>query len=86
MRLVNYYSLNESNLPMKDSFTINDFILFSNDSGSDNDGGMVEEFLNNWEGSLASPDKRIVRNILSYSQALSVIETKQAGIINLLLN
>lgn len=71
---------------MKDSFTLDDFILFSTSFGSESGGEMVEERRQTTVSDLAGPDKRIISNILNYSRALSVLKTKRAGDINLLLN
>jgi len=32
------------------------------------------------------PSKSVIRNILNYSKALAVLQTKDAGMINLVLN
>ncbi len=71
---------------MKDSFTLDDFILFSTRFAADNEGDMVDERRHTTVSERIGPDKRIVSNILSYSRALSVMKTKGAGNINLLLN
>ncbi len=33
-----------------------------------------------------SPDRNVVRNIMSYSQALTIVKTQNAGTFNLLMN
>jgi len=71
---------------MKDSFTLNDLILFSNGDGSKSDDEMIDEYCRVDVDELAGPDKRIVDNILSYSRALSVIKTKRIGNVNVLMN
>jgi hypothetical protein len=71
---------------MKDSFTLDDLFLFSRRSGTENGGDMVEARKQAAVTESFGPDKRIVSNILSYSRALSVMKTKGAGQINLLLN
>ena len=47
---------------------------------------MVDERKHTAVTEKVGPDKRIIDNILSYSRALSVMKTKGAGHINLLLN
>ena len=72
---------------MKDSFTLDDFILFSRRVGTDNGGDMVDERKHTAvTDAKVGPDKRIIDNILGYSRALTVLKTKGAGNINLLLN
>jgi len=71
---------------MKDSFTLNDFILYSTNFGSESEDEMTEEHSKICENDLDGPDKRVIDNILSYSRALSVLKTKRAGNFNLLLN
>lgn len=39
-----------------------------------------------YSGLPISPDKRIINNILNYSRALSIVNTKNSGNFNLLLN
>ena len=71
---------------MKDSFTLDEFILYS--TGADSNGGH-EMFKNRNQigmNDLPGPDKRIINNIMSYSRALAVLKTKQTGHVNLLLN
>lgn len=37
-------------------------------------------------GTSASPDKRIISNILNYSRALSIVDTKSSGNFSLIMN
>ena len=71
---------------MKDSFTLDEFILYSTQFGSNSENEMVEERRKTIELDPVGPDKQIVSNILNYSRALSVIKTKRAGNVSLLLN
>jgi hypothetical protein len=71
---------------MKDSFTLDEFILFSTQFGSNGESEMVEERSKALERVPMGPDKRIIDNIMNYSRALSVLKTKGAGNISLLLN
>ena len=71
---------------MKDSFTLDEFILFSTGFASESELEMVEAKRQTGTEIPAGPDKRIISNILNYSRALSVMKTKQAGNVNLLLN
>jgi hypothetical protein len=87
---------------MKSSFTFDDLFLFAYNETLETEDHMVRreqethELKNELKGMLgndltfddesASPNKRIISNIMSYSRALSVVRTKQAGNINLLLN
>ena len=68
---------------MKDSFTLNDLFLFSVTDGLTND---MEDEKHKWDEYPEGPDERIITNILNYSRALSVIKTKRAGVLNLLMN
>lgn len=88
---------------MKNSFTLNELILFvcgekrgadMNDmeiacqTGSDckrDDRKLSDIDLLN-SGLSISPDKRIINNILNYSRALSIVNTKNSGNFNLLMN
>lgn len=65
---------------MKDSFTLNDLILLSNNEKKS--GPVVDQ--ENWSNAL--PDERIVSNLIRYSQALNVIKTQNAGNFKLLMN
>lgn len=38
------------------------------------------------KGKMVSPSESVIRNILNYSKALSVIKTKETGIFNLVMN
>lgn len=67
---------------MKDFFTLNDIILLSQNENSKMTGQQCEP--QNWCGE--APDERIISNLLSYSQALTVVKTKRVGTINLLMN
>ncbi|MCB0804185.1 MAG: hypothetical protein KDC05_00215 [Bacteroidales bacterium] len=73
---------------MKDSFTFfNDQILFTGNENTESHDDMKEDGDNtDWCSENAKPDKRIINNIISYSRALSVMRTKRAGTINLLMN
>ena len=71
---------------MKDSFTLDEFILYSAKFLTNSDNEMVGEQREHCSSDQIAPDKRVVQNILSYSKALSVMKTKCAGNINLLLN
>ncbi|MCB2220536.1 MAG: hypothetical protein KQI35_09085 [Bacteroidetes bacterium] len=87
---------------MKSSFTFDDLFLFAYNETLETEDHMVhreqedqelknelKEMMGNdltSDDESVSPDKRIICNIMSYSRALSVIRTKQAGNINLLLN
>ncbi len=79
---------------MKSSFTLDDLIL-SNYCETHNSNEMKNSDLMHLDFNLkqelddslpVSPDKRIINNILSYSQALCVLSTKRAGNINILMN
>jgi hypothetical protein len=79
---------------MKNSFTLDDLIL-SDFCETHNSNGMKKSDLMCLDFNLkqeldhdlsVSPDKRIINNILSYSQALCVLSTKGAGNINMLMN
>lgn len=69
---------------MKDSFTLNDLIFFSNTDGLQNK--MEDDEKYSWDEYPEGPDQKIITNILNYSRALSVIKTKRAGVLNLLMN
>jgi len=73
---------------MKDSFTFfNELILFSNsdDAESQNDMNDDNSYSDHNEKVL-QPDQKIINNIMNYSRALSVIRTKRAGNLSILLN
>lgn len=82
---------------MKNSFTLNELISFVCSGKSGNDMNNVEiacktshrrhrnsEMLDS--GLSISPDKRIISNILSYSRALSIVQTEKSGNFNLMMN
>lgn len=71
---------------MKDSFTLDDLILYSSSIGSESEEEMEKNQAQTWDEHPVGPDQRIVSNILSYSRALSVLKTKRAGCVKLLLN
>ena len=84
---------------MKNTFTLNDFNLFFNESSITEqslDGTLLKQFFNKEEEMIVgnnllqevaiSPEKRILDNIFSYSRALMVFKTKRAGIVNALMN
>ena len=70
---------------MKDSFTLNDLILYSS-IGSESEEEMQTIQVNKRGENPAGPDRRVIQNIMNYSRALSVIKTNQAGPVKLLLN
>ena len=84
---------------MKNTFTLNDFNLFFNDSnitGLSSDDALTKQFFNKEEEMrtgnsilhevAVSPQKGILDKIFSYSRALAVFKTKRAGTINVLMN
>lgn len=82
---------------MKNSFTLIELISFVCGENDETEKNEVEiacqtdsRRLINSEmlsfGLPISPDKRIINNILNYSRALSVIQTKEAGNFNLIMN
>ncbi len=84
-------------LPMKNSFTLNELISFVCNGKSENNMSNVEiankkdhrrysnsEMLDS--GLSISPDKRIINNILNYSRALSIVQTKNSGNFRLMMN
>ncbi len=83
---------------MKNTFTLNDFNLFFNESGITGQGSdsWAENFFNKEKemrtgknilnSVTVSPDKRVLDNIFGYSRALAVFKTKSAGMVNLLMN
>jgi hypothetical protein len=83
---------------MKNTFTQNDFNLFFNESNiteQSSDGTLLKHFnkeeemivgKNLLQEVAASPEKRILDSIFSYSRALMVFKTKRAGIVNALMN
>lgn len=70
---------------MKDSFTLNELIQFSDNMFHNAKKKHLSDDSHNDESSVL-PDDRIIANILNYSRALNVIRTKRAGTINLLMN
>lgn len=79
---------------MKNSFTLDDLILsdYCETQNSDEvknsdlmhlDFNLKQELDESFS---VSPDKRIIHNILCYSNALCLISTKRAGNIKLLMN
>ena len=87
---------------MKSSFTIDDLFLFEYYETHLSNDHMVhpeieanemktelEELMGSDQASdenCVSPDERIISNIMSYSRALNVVRTRQAGNITLLMN
>jgi hypothetical protein len=84
---------------MKNTFTLNDFSLFFNETnitGQSSDDALLKQFVNKEEemrigkkilrGVAVSPEKRILDNIFSYARALAVFKTKRAGTVNVLMN
>ncbi len=87
---------------MKSPFTLDDLFLFAYNETHETEDHMLRreseanEMKNELKDMMASeqseeehcvsPDKRIISNIMSYSRALNVVRTKQAGNINLLMN
>jgi hypothetical protein len=90
-------------VPMKNSFTLNDLILFNqfeNEFWKEEHSVKSEyhgkkpgyeftkftEISDNFRDNLFSPEKRIISNIMDYSRALFVINTKKAGYFTVLMN
>ncbi|MCB0821125.1 MAG: hypothetical protein KDC09_00405 [Bacteroidales bacterium] len=87
---------------MKSSFTLDDLFLFAFNETHETNESMVghdfevDEMKNELKELLGhefkteeesiAPSKRVISNIMSYSRALNVVRTKQAGNINLLMN
>ena len=82
---------------MKNSFTLNELISFVCGEKSEVDENNVEiayktdhqDHCNNemLDSRLSiSPNKRIIENILNYSRALSIVQTKDSGNFNLMMN
>lgn len=87
---------------MKSSFTIDDLFLFAINETLETedhmkcDGIGAHELKHEFKEILGSddfsenagvlPEKRLINNIMSYSRALNVVRTRQAGNINLLMN
>jgi hypothetical protein len=85
---------------MKKSFTLNENFLSSQNSANKqlcedlmNSGITLNEFQNyqNKHSDFSSqevalPGKKVLSNILGYSQALFVVKTKNAGIFSILMN
>lgn len=80
---------------MKKSYTLNELISFVNSekSGADlNDKDIVCQENRYQKDNLLdsrlsiSPDNRIISNILNYSRALSVVNTKSSGNFSLMMN
>ena len=82
---------------MKKSYNLNELILFVSGGKRETDLNDIdivcqtdERKLNESEllksGLSISPDKRIISNILNYSRALSVVNTKNAGNFSLMMN
>ena len=87
---------------MKSSFTIDDLFLFAINETLETEDHMKCDELEASElkhefreilgsenfdsNGRVSPEKRLINNIMSYSRALNVVRTKQAGTLNLLMN
>jgi len=82
---------------MKNSFTLNELISFVCNGKSEDDMISVEianksdhrRYSNNKmldSGLSISPDKRIISNILNYSRALTIVQTKSSGNFRLMMN
>ena len=84
-------------LPMKKSYTFNELINFVNGDDrredpneknitcqTDHRKSSNKELLDS--NMSISPDKRIISNILNYSRALSMVNTKNSGNFSLMMN
>jgi hypothetical protein len=71
---------------MKDSFTINDLFFYSKNLGGQRTMERNGDDEVECDALPREPEKRIITNILNYSRALTVMKTKKAGTINLLMN
>lgn len=84
---------------MKNTFTLNDFNLFFNESniaGQSSEDALTKQFFDKednmrtgkkiFNGIAVSPEKRILDNIFGYARALAVFKTKRAGTVNILMN
>ena len=82
---------------MKKSYTLNELINFVNGEkreGDQNEQDVTCQTDNRkiskrelLDSNMAiSPDKRIIDNILNYSRALSMVNTKKTGNFNLIMN
>jgi hypothetical protein len=74
---------------MKNSFTLNDFFLSGQ---NESDEWWIQELIKSGISlqeplpEQFSPDKRVLSNIMGYSQALYVLKTNHAGVFSILMN
>ena len=78
---------------MKNSFTLNDFFLSGQNEADDwwnqdliNSGISLQKPVDISIRELFLPGKRVLNNIMGYSQALYVVKTNHAGVFTILMN
>lgn len=84
---------------MKNSFTLQDFFLLCRNETDEcgqhpfidldlSESSLIHDFTVSPHQSmkLMIPDKKIVNNILSYSQALCLVKTREAGCFKIMMN